>query len=347
MFAQLISVASVAGALMLSATSLVAAPRTGEAISAITAPTNVDAKKVSLGKMLFFDPRLSKSATISCNSCHNLGMGGDDNRVSSIGHGWNIGPINSPTVYNAGYGIAQFWDGRAKDLKEQAGGPVANPGEMGSTHELAVKVLNSIPTYRQLFQDTYGKSTIEIGLVQDAIAAFEETLVTPNSRFDQWLAGNDSALTAEESKGYELFKNTGCVSCHNGAAVGGGSYQKLGLVKTYAGNLKKGAQLGRYNVTKLEADKFVFKVPTLRNVEHTAPYFHDGSVWTLEEAATVMADVQLGKKLTTEESKLIASFLRTLTGDFPKVEFPQLPASTAETPKPNDSLMTIASKGKK
>jgi cytochrome c peroxidase len=229
--------------------------------------------KVELGKKLFFDPRLSRSGAISCNSCHNLGMGGSDNLKASIGHKWQQGSINSPTVLNSSLNIAQFWDGRAKDLREQAGGPIANPMEMASTHELAVQVLNSIPGYRAEFKQVFGKDDITIDEVTGALAAFEETLVTPNSRFDQWLRGDQKALTVRELAGYELFKNSGCVACHNGVAVGGNSFQKMGLVTPYVTENKAE---GRAAVTGKDADRFNFKVPTLRNVALTYPYFHDG-----------------------------------------------------------------------
>ena len=179
---------------------------------------------VELGKKLWFDPRLSKSGFISCNSCHNLSMGGSDNLKTSIGHNWQEGPINSPTVLNSSMNVAQFWDGRAGNLKEQAGGPIANPGEMAFTHELAVDMLNSIPGYQAEFKKVFSKQKIDIDQVTDAIAAFEETLVTPNSRFDKWLKGDANAITKTELEGYKLFRDSGCVACHNGVAVGGNSF---------------------------------------------------------------------------------------------------------------------------
>ncbi|MDO9312068.1 MAG: cytochrome c peroxidase, partial [Nitrosomonas sp.] len=199
-----------------------------EPIQPIKAAKVANADMVELGKMLFFDPRLSKSGFISCNSCHNLSMGGTDNLPSSIGHKWHEGPINAPTVLNASMILAQFWDGRAKDLKEQAGGPIANPGEMGSTHKLAVDVIQSIPQYRDYFQKAFGSDQVDIDRVTSAIAAFEETLVTPGSRFDKWLEGDKKALNQQELEGYELFKSSGCSGCHNGPAVGGTLYQKFG-----------------------------------------------------------------------------------------------------------------------
>ena len=308
-----------------------AEPRDKEPITPIPAVAVVDKAKVELGAMLFFEPRLSKSGFISCNSCHNLATGGADNLPSSIGHGWQLGPINSPTVLNAKFNLAQFWDGRAKHLKEQAGGPIANPGEMASTHPLALEVLRSIPEYRERFNDVYGSKKITIDHVTDAIAAFEETLTTPNSPFDQWLRGDDDALTKNEKAGYELFKGKGCTACHNGVGVGGGSFQKFGAVKPYD---KDTTTLGRFNVTGKEEDRFVFKVPLLRNIELTAPYFHDASTWDLHEAVKTMAKHQLGLKLSNGEVKKIVAFLKTLTGEQPSLTYPILPPSTVKTPRP-------------
>ncbi|AQS36594.1 cytochrome c peroxidase [Shewanella psychrophila] len=292
----------------------------------ITAP-----EKVELGKMLFFEPRLSKSGFISCNSCHNLSLGGVDALPTSIGHNWQEGPINSPTVLNAEYGLAQFWDGRAKDLKEQAGGPIANPGEMGFTHELAVTTVNSMPDYQARFAAIYGKDSVNIENITDAIAEFEKTLVTPNSPFDQFLKGDKSAISAQAKSGYQLFKDKGCTSCHNGPAVGGTMYMKMGLVKPFhTDNPAK----GRIAVTGNSADKFVFKVPTLRNIELTYPYFHDGATWTLEEAVNTMADIQLGQQLSETEVKEMVAFLKSLTGDQPQIVLPILPPSNANTPRP-------------
>ncbi|OZI44701.1 cytochrome C biogenesis protein CcsA [Bordetella genomosp. 5] len=287
--------------------------------------------KVELGKMLFFDPRLSRSGAISCNSCHNLAMGGSDNLKASIGHQWQMGGINSPTVLNSSLNIAQFWDGRAKDLREQAGGPIANPAEMASSHEVAVQVLNSIPGYRSEFKRVFGKDGITIDEVTSALAAFEETLVTPNSRFDKWLKGDKNALTVRELAGYELFKNSGCVACHNGAAVGGNSFQKMGLVSPYVTDNKAE---GRAGVTGQDADRFNFKVPTLRNVALTYPYFHDGEAATLTQAVDVMGRLQLGRTFTDEENGQIVAFLKTLTGDQPVIQYPVLPPSEDDTPRP-------------
>ena len=302
-----------------------------EPIDPIPPVKNINLAQVELGKKLFFDPRLSKSGFISCNSCHNLGMGGTDNLKTSIGHKWHQGPINSPTVLNSSMNIAQFWDGRAEDLKAQAGGPIANPGEMASSHTLAIDVLESIPEYVIEFKQTFGKDHINIDQVTEAIAEFEKTLVTPNSRFDQWLLGNKDVLTSKELAGYKLFKDSGCVACHYGPAVGGLSFQIMGVVEPYE---TKSTAEGLSAVTGKDADRFKFKVPTLRNVELTYPYFHDGEAETLTEAVDVMGRLQLGKKFSSAENANIVAFLKTLTGDQPSFLLPILPPSSDKTPRP-------------
>ncbi|WP_330149773.1 diheme cytochrome c5 peroxidase CcpA [Shewanella xiamenensis] len=302
-----------------------------EPIEVISPAKITEPEKVELGKMLFFEPRLSKSGFISCNSCHNLSTGGVDALPTSIGHHWQEGPINSPTVLNADFMLAQFWDGRASDLKEQAAGPIANPKEMGFTHELATETIASMPAYRARFAKVYGDEKVDIDRLTDAIAAFEKTLVTPNSPFDQYLLGKQDAISSEAKAGYQLFKDKGCVSCHNGPAVGGTLFMKMGLIKPFHTN---NPAEGRKGVTGKDADKFVFKVPTLRNIELTYPYFHDGSVWTLEEAVNTMADIQLGQKLTDKETKEMVAFLNSLTGEQPQIALPILPPSNKATPRP-------------
>lgn len=306
--------------------------RSKEPIQPIPMSFDWDSAKIELGKKLFFEPRLSRSGWISCNSCHNLSTGGADNLPTSIGHKWLFGPINSPTVLNARFNLAQFWDGRANDLREQAKGPVANPMEMASNHELAVNVLQSIPAYVQWFKEVYRDEKITIDNIADAIAAFGETLTTPNSRFDWWLKDYDDKITDAEKDGYALFKDKGCIVCHNGFGVGGNSFQKFGIAKPYD---KDTQTLGRYNVTKDEKDKYVFKVPLLRNIELTAPYFHDANTWSLSEAVNTMAEYQLGVTLADDETNRIVAFLKTLTGDQPSIIFPILPPSNENTPKPN------------
>ncbi len=302
-----------------------------EPIEPIKPVDRINLGQVELGKKLYFDPRLSKSGFISCNSCHNLSMGGTDNLKTSIGHNWNQGPINAPTVLNSSMNVAQFWDGRAKDLKAQAGGPIANPGEMGFTHKLAINVLESIPQYVTEFKQVFGTDKITIDEVTQAIAEFEKTLVTPNSRFDQWLLGNKVVLNTDEVAGYKLFKSSGCTACHNGAAVGGNSFQKMGVIEPYK---SKNGAVGRSAVTGKDADRFKFKVPTLRNVELTYPYFHDGEAQTLKEAVDTMARIQLGKTFSAKENAQIVAFLKSLTGDQPAFQLPTLPPSTEKTPIP-------------
>jgi cytochrome c peroxidase len=323
-----VSLAILAGASL----GLAFAPaQAAEPISPIKPAMVKDKGLVELGKKLYFDTRLSKSGFISCNSCHNLSMGGTDNLKTSIGDHWNQGPINAPTVLNSSLNLAQFWDGRAKDLKAQAGGPIANPGEMASNHELAVEVLQSIPGYVAEFKKVFGSDKVTIDEVTRAIAAFEETLVTPNSRFDKWLKGDKKAITATELAGYKLFNESGCTACHNGPAVGGNSFQKMGVVEAYKAS---SPAEGRVAVTKEEADRFNFKVPTLRNVELTYPYFHDGEAKTLTQAVDTMGRIQLGKQFTPEENAKVVAFLKTLTGDQPSFKLPILPPSSDATPRP-------------
>lgn len=304
---------------------------TTELIKPIEPAVIAEPEKVELGKKLWFDPRLSMSGFISCNSCHNLSMGGSDNLPTSIGHNWQEGPINSPTVLNSSLFVAQFWDGRAANLQEQAAGPIANPMEMASNHALAVDVIASIPQYREEFARIYGSEEITIDGITDAIAVFEETLVTPNSRFDQWLKGDDDAITEQELAGYNTFKSIGCVACHNGPAAGGTSFQRMGVIEPYQ---TTNPAEGRVAVTGVDADRFNFKVPSLRNVELTYPYFHDGAYWTLEEATDIMARLQLGRQLEEEDINNVVAFMKTLTGDQPTFTMPILPPSTNDTPRP-------------
>ncbi len=308
------------------------AAQRAEPIQPIKVAVAGNPKMIELGKKLYFDPRLSRSGFISCNSCHNLSMGGSDNLKSSIGDNWQKGPINSPTVLNSSMNVAQFWDGRARTLKEQAGGPIANPKEMAFTHELAVGVIGSMPQYVDEFETVFRSRTVDIDKITTAIAAFEETLVTPNSRFDKWLTGDDRALTADELAGYQLFKTSGCIACHNGPAAGGASFRKMGVVEPYRTD---NPAAGRAEVTKKDADRFIFKVPTLRNVELSYPYFHDGAADTLTQAVDVMGRVQLGRRYSGEDNARIVAFLKTLTGDQPSFALPILPPSSDKTPRPN------------
>ena len=290
-----------------------------------------DAAMVDLGAKLYFDPRLSKSGFISCNSCHNLSLGGTDNLVTSIGHNWQQGPINAPTVLNSSMNVAQFWDGRAPTLKAQAAGPIANPKEMAFTHELAVEVIASIPAYADEFDRVFKSRDVTIDRITTAIAAFEDTLVTPNSRFDKWLRGDRTALNSAEHRGFMMFHMSGCGACHNGPAAGGKSFQKMGVVEPYR---TTNPAEGRVAVTGLDADRFNFKVPTLRNVELTYPYFHDGAAATLSEAVNTMARVQLGRAFSDTDTASVVAFLKTLTGDQPVITLPLLPPSNDRTPRP-------------
>ncbi len=292
------------------------------------------AVKVRLGKMLFFDPRLSKSDTISCNSCHGLATGGVDNLPTSMGHLAQFGPRNAPTVLNAGLQITQFWDGRAATLEDQAKGPILNPVEMAMPDvPMVLSRLSTISEYVELFKQAFPgeKDPVTYDNVAKAIAAFERTLLTP-SRFDQFLRGKSDALSPEEKQGLSLVMEKGCIACHNGVGAGGGMYQKFGLQGRYEYSDDK----GRYNVTKKEEDMYFFKVPMWRNVTRTAPYFHDGSVWDLKEAIRIMGRLQLGTELSDKEVDLIAAFMHSLEGQIPDeaLKLPNLPASTLSTPKP-------------
>ncbi len=296
----------------------------------------VTPEKVELGKMLFFDPRLSSSHLISCNTCHNVGMGGDDNLETSIGHGWAKGPRNAPTVLNAVFNVAQFWDGRAEDLKSQAKGPVQAGVEMNNTPAAVEATLNSMPAYVALFTKAFAGDAKPVSFdnMAAAIEAFEATLVTPNARFDQYLAGNTAALNAEEKQGLSLFIDKGCVACHNGVNVGGSEYYPFGVVEKPADAVRPVDDKGRLAVTKTDGDAYVFRAAPLRNIELTAPYFHSGKVWQLEEAVAIMGQSQLGAKLSADEIKSVTAFLKTLTGEQLKVVYPVLPVSTDTTPKP-------------
>lgn len=293
-------------------------------------------ERVELGRMLFFDPRLSRSGTISCNTCHNLSMGGDDNLPTSIGHGWQKGPRNSPTVYNAVFNVAQFWDGRAADLKEQAKGPIQASVEMANEPEMVVRTLASIPDYVERFRAAFPgeQEPISFDNVTRAIEVFEATLLTPGSRFDQYLAGNQSALEPVELRGLSHFISKGCVACHNGVNIGGAGYFPFGVVEAPADEVRPPEDRGRFSVTNTEADQYVFRASSLRNVAETAPYFHSGQVWDLAEAVAIMGSSQLGTTLSDTETAEIVAFLRTLTGKAPEVTLPALPAETTDTPRP-------------
>ncbi len=292
--------------------------------------------KVDLGKMLYFEPRLSESHSISCNSCHMVGMGGVDLQETSLGHRWQHGGRNAPTVYNAVFDVAQFWDGRAKDLEQQAGGPLVNPVEMDTTEVHVVEQLKGIPGYAAVFGKAFPGATdpITFDNVRKAIALFEATLITPNAPFDRYLKGNEKALDANQKEGLALFVGKGCAACHNGINVGGGMYAPFGVVERPGADILPPGDKGRFAVTKTVSDEYVFRVPSLRNIALTAPYFHTGKVWDLRQAIAIMGSSQLGAKLTDDDVGKIELFLGSLTGDQPKVTLPILPPSVAATPRP-------------
>jgi len=302
-----------------------------------TLPGNeATAAKVELGEMLFFDPRLSASHVISCASCHNLSLGGADAEPTSIGHKWQHGGRNAPTVLNAVFDTAQFWDGRAADLEHQAGGPIVNPVEMASPSEHVAEQLQGIPGYQAAFARAFPgePNPVSLGNVQKAIAVFEATLITPESPFDRYLNGQADALSPVQKQGLTLFMDKGCSACHSGVGVGGSMYAPFGVVAKPGADLLPPTDKGRFMVTRSPADAYVFKVPSLRNVALTAPYFHTGAVWDLRQAVGVMGASQLGAQLSPDETDKIAAFLTSLTGAQPKVTLPVLPASGATTPRP-------------
>ncbi len=294
--------------------------RVGEPIQPIVPLDNLNPQLVALGERLFFDKRLSANGTVSCASCHILQKGGADARRFSVGIDGQLGGINAPTVYNSAFNFRQFWDGRAATLEDQVDGPVQNAKEMGSTWEHVLAELTSDSTYEGQFEAALG-SGINRENVRHAIAEYERSLTTPNSRFDLWLRGDDSALTPSELRGYNKFKEFQCISCHQGVNLGGSMYQRLGVMAEYFTRDREETpgDLGRFNVTGEERDRHVFRVPPLRNVDLTAPYFHDGSAKTLPDAVRVMIRDQLGREAKDEDVEDISAFLRTLTGDVPEV----------------------------
>jgi len=297
------------------------------------APANnpTTAEKVELGRILYHDPRLSSTGTVSCASCHNTMLGGEDNRPNSMGVHGQTGGRSAPTVWNSAFNKVQFWDGRAASLEEQAAGPVTNPIEMGmkSWDDVVVR-LKSIEGYQTYFDKAFGENSISKDNATKAIAAYERTLITPNSAYDKYAKGDKKALTAQQIRGLKSVAKLGCTTCHSGPAFnGGGSFQKFPVINNAF--LEKKYQFandkGLFEVTAKSGDEHFFKVPTLRNIALTAPYFHNGSVETLEKAVKVMAKVQLDKKLSAEETADIVAFLNALTGEFPKQTMPTLPAT--------------------
>ena len=295
---------------------------------ALNQKNEITPAKVALGKVLYYDTRLSNDGNISCNSCHNLETFGVDNKPTSPGDAGMLGDRNSPTVLNAALHFAQFWDGRAADVEEQAGGPVLNPVEMAMhSEESVVSRLQKVPEYEQMFAAAFPGQTnpITYSNMQYAIGAFERTLITP-TRWDKFLEGDKKALNKEEIAGLETFIDAGCITCHTGANLGGHMYQKFGLFHPYWENTgSEKIDEGRYTVTKSESDKYIFKVPGLRNIAETGPYFHDGSIADLGEAIRVMGKLQLDKDLSDEQIKSIITFLNTLTGEVPASALPDKP----------------------
>ena len=275
--------------------------------------------KIELGKMLWFDPRLSLSGKVSCNTCHDLSTNGADTKPLSIGYAGRKGTVNSPTVFNAEKQIAQFWDGRAKTLAEQATGPITNPLEMAMTPELAEGVIRSIPGYRPYFEKAFGSKNPTFSEIAEALAAFETTLTTPNAPFERYLKGDKNALTQQQIDGLKLFRRSGCIRCHSGNLLGGTSFQKVGSVRPY---VTDNSSKGRMDVSGKPWDEMMFKVPTLLNVERTAPYFHDGAVKTLPDAVKKMADIQLDMNLSEKQVEEIVAFLESLNVNFQRFSTP-------------------------
>ncbi len=296
------------------------------------------AAKVTLGKMLFMDPRFSSTGTVSCNSCHNVMEGGDDSRTFSMGVHGKTGGRNAPTVWNSAFHSVQFWDGRVDLLEDQAKGPVTNPVEMGvSEIEQAMDKVRAIPGYKPDFDEAFGKETKTVDNAAKAVAAFERTLITPNSAYDKYVKGDKKAMTAEQVRGMETFAATGCTSCHSGGAFNGpkmefgqGFYAKFPTFtdNKYNDRYKLSADKGRESATRNAADAHMYRVPTLRNITDTAPYFHNGSVNDLSEAVRVMAKTQLNKDLSDKDVKDIVAFLAALTGPYPEIMMPRLPATS-------------------
>ncbi len=275
---------------------------------------DVDPQKAALGEKLFSDPLLSKDNIISCATCHVIAEGGDDGLQYSFGIGGARGSMNAPTVLNAVFNFRQFWDGRAPDLKAQVKDPIRNPKEMGQDLDELVLKLKQHRAYRRAFEKAYADGITKENIA-DAIAEYEKTLITPNGPFDRYLKGDKNAISEEAKRGYTLFKEKGCILCHNGVNVGGNLYNKFGVYKD-----ANSTDLGRYNVTGREEDKYVFKVPSLRNVARTAPYMHDGRFTKLRDAVSFMTQYQLGRYMEPEEIDAIVAFLETLNGTLPQTQ---------------------------
>ncbi|MES2944064.1 MAG: cytochrome-c peroxidase [Pseudomonadota bacterium] len=287
-----------------------------EPIQPIPLTLKQDPVRADIGRLLFHDKRLSGNGRVSCASCHDLSKGGGDGRDHSVGLNGGLTSVNAPTVFNAALNFRQFWNGRADSLEAQVDHVMQNPVEMGSKWEEVIQKVSQEARYKKAFSAAY-KDGVTKANIQNAIATFERTLITPNSRFDKFLRGDANAISAAEKAGYAKFKQYGCIACHQGVNVGGNMFQKFGVMGNYfekRGNPTE-ADLGRYLVTRVESDKHVFKVPSLRNIVLTAPYFHDASAKTLEEAVDVMFRYQLGRLASKEDKESIIKFLGTLTGE--------------------------------
>jgi cytochrome c peroxidase len=292
-------------------------PPRREALSPLPPVPTLSPEKVALGRRLFVDTRLSKDDTVACATCHDLSRGGADGLPVSVGVAGQRGIMNSPTVFNAALNLAQFWDGRADTLEAQVAGPIHNPAEMASNWPEVVGKLSRDAGIVAAFDHLYPGRGLGADSIADAIGTYERSLLTPNSRFDKYLRGDKTVLSAAEMEGYRRFVDYGCVACHQGANMGGNMYQRFGAVGTRpAGRTTTAADLGRFNVTHRDQDRYVFKVPGLRNVAVTAPYFHDGRVASLDEAVALMGRAQLGRELSPEDIRLIVAFLGTLTGEW-------------------------------
>jgi cytochrome c peroxidase len=299
-----------------------APPATDQPITPIPQRIELDARKVALGRRLFHDPRLSHDDTIACVSCHVLKLAGADARPLTIGIGGRVGTLNTPTVLNSGFNFRQFWDGRAATLEEQVEWPVHNPLEMASNWREVIAKLQSDATYPQTFGAIWPEGISAVN-IQRALAEFQRGLITPDAPFDQYLRGDEQALSAEARQGWSLFRNLGCIACHQGVNMGGNMYANLGVMGDYFADRGKPlvkSDLGRFNVTGREEDRHLFKVPTLRNVARTAPYFHDGSIPTLEKAVETMARYQLGQTLSKSDTHSLVAFLQALNGRLPEPE---------------------------
>jgi cytochrome c peroxidase len=308
--------------LLCLSTSLYGAGGRNEAIKPLPLEQELNLELVALGERLFHDTRLSHDNSISCASCHELSTGGTDRLDKSVGVGGAKGGIKAPTVYNSGFNFVQFWDGRAITLEDQAAGPIHDPLEMASNWLEVISKLSADPQMVEFFHDLFPQGITEEAIVT-AIAEFERSLVTANSRFDRWLRGDDEAITPLELRGYRLFENYGCISCHQGVNVGGNLYAYMGAMGDYfadRGSQVTKADLGRFNVTKRGEDKHFFKVPSLRLAAVNYPYFHDGFTKTLSEAVRIMGRYQLGREIPPDEIAAIVAFLHTLVGEHPRLK---------------------------